>query len=131
MYLTTYKPFDNLIDNFFSLEKTKNTFEPKANIYEDDKSYHIDLELAGVNKKDIKIEIKEGALSIKGEKEKKIKEPNRIESFYGKFERSFNLGDEVEEASIEANHKDGILSITLPKREEVKEKKLIKKIEIK
>ena len=131
MYLTTYKPFDNLIDNFFSLESSKNAFEPKANIYEDDKNYHLDLELAGVNKKDIKIEIKEGTLLIKGEKEKKVKEPNRIESFYGKFERSFNLGDEVEETSIEASHKDGILSMTLPKREEVKERKLIKKIEIK
>lgn len=96
------------------------TFQPKVNIAEDDKAYYIDAELAGVKKDHIKLEYHDDkTLTISAEKHEESKESrknyHRIESSYGSFFRSFYLPDNVDNKSISAEMKDGILKLVLPK----------------
>ncbi|MDD3187370.1 MAG: Hsp20/alpha crystallin family protein [Bacilli bacterium] len=100
----------------------------KCDIYEKDNLIHIELDVPGFDKNDINIELSKGNLIVTAKKEK-IEEENkkyyrRERSFYGKYSRSFYLGD-VEEDKIEASFKDGILVITVPKEATKENKKLI------
>jgi HSP20 family protein len=82
------------------------------------------VELPGLDKKSIHVEVKENVLTLKGERKfvKGIKEEqyHRIERYYGKFIRSFNLPSSVEKDKAEARFKDGILRVTLPKSQKIK-----------
>ena len=119
--------FDNLFDNFFSdfsldfprSDLIETSFKPRVNICEDEKSYQIEAELPGVKKEDIEVEFANNLLTIKAErkeeKEKKDKNYHRVESFYGTFQRSVNIPNPIEEDKINAEFKDGMLQIELPK----------------
>ncbi|MBT8141541.1 MAG: Hsp20/alpha crystallin family protein [Gammaproteobacteria bacterium] len=106
-----------------SLSKLMNFDEadwiPAAEITEDDKEFLVKLEVPEVKKKDMKVEVVNGALCISGERkyEKKDKKLHRVERYYGSFERSFSLPDNVDPASVKAESKDGVLSIHLKKTE--------------
>ncbi len=108
-------------------------FIPAVNTREADDAYYIEVELPGVKKEDINIDIDENTLTISGER--KIKEEHKddtfykVESYYGKFERSFALPEDADPEHIEAEFKDGILEIRIPKKVQVENKP--KKIEIK
>lgn len=101
---------------------------PRVDVLESKEAFVIKAELPGVNKSDVKITLRENLLTIKGEKkqEKEEKENNfhRIERSYGSFERAFSLPAGVKSDKIDAAYKDGILTITLPKVEEVKPKEI-------
>ena len=137
MYLTKY--FPNPISSFFDRDFEKDFFDeetlftPKANITANDKGYTLSVDLPGVNKKDVSIEVKDNTLTVKGERkeEKKDKKDGytRYESTYGKFERIWNV-ENIDTNEIKAEHKDGILSIELPKKQELIEKDEVKKIEV-
>ena len=75
---------------------------------------------------EIRVAIENGILSIEGERkseaEQKDKDYHRVERLYGRFVRSFNLGSSVDDSKINANYKDGVLEITVPKVEKVKAK---------
>ncbi len=127
------RPFlPSFFEDDFKLED-KEFFSPKANIIENEKSYLIDLELPGVKKEEVDIIVKDGLLSVRGEKKKQVKEKEEnysfFESYFGSFERSWRL-DNVEQGKIAADFKDGVLKLTLPKKEEVIEKEKVKKITI-
>jgi HSP20 family protein len=114
----------DLLDSFFkdSVFDNKNgKFSPAADIAEDEKAYFLNITLPGVNKEDVKIEINEKILSISGEKklqkEENGKKYHTIESYQGSFKRSFKLPENVNTEAIEAEYKDGILNITVPKQE--------------
>ena len=106
---------------------------PAVNISEDDKEYVIKAELPEVDKKDVKIGVEDGVLSIQGErtkeKEEKGKKFHRIESSYGSFFRSFTLPENVAEDKLTADFKDGILFVHLPKTEKPKPKAIEVKVE--
>lgn len=99
-------------------------WRPAANISETDKEYVIRAELPEVEKKDIEVSEHEGVLTLKGERrlerEDKSEKVHRIESFYGRFARSFALPPDVDESRIAAEAKDGVLTIRLPKSENAK-----------
>ena len=101
---------------------------PAVDIYETDEKMVIKVELPGLKKEDIDIEVRDSTLTLKGERkfEKEIKRENyhRVERAYGSFQRSFTLPSTVKQEAIEASFKEGILEISLPKAEEVKPKKL-------
>ena len=135
-------PFDNLFDAFFSDDSrmpvlTGNggtfTFTPRIDVKEDDVSYEISAELPGLEEKDIEISIADGSLVLRGEKTSDSEEKEgkyfRQERIYGRFERAFHLPDGVEAEKIEAKFKNGILAITLPKKEEAK--KVVRQVEVK
>ena len=106
---------------------------PAVNIREDEKNYVLDLAIPGIDKKDLKIDMNEDVLTIssemKNESEVSKDGYKRKEFSYSTFCRNFYIPENVNREKIEANYKDGILSVTLPKQEEGKNK-ITRKIEI-
>ena len=108
-------------------------FVPVVNTREADDAYYIEVELPGVKKEDINIDVNEDTLTISGER--KIQEEHKddtfykVESVYGKFERSFSLPEDADIEHIEATSKNGVLEIRIPKKQKIE--KTPKKIEIK
>ena len=96
-------------------------FMPLADIVEREKEYLIKLDLPEVPKEDVKVLFDDGVLTIKGERkvEKEVKgeKVHRTERYYGTFERSFVLPDDVDAKLIKAESKDGVLMIHLPRTE--------------
>ena len=103
-------------------------WEPVCNLKENDESYTLEAELPGLKKEDIKISLKDGILTVSGErkeeKEKKDKHSHIVERQYGSFCRLFTLPEKVSEDKIDASYKDGILKVLLPKTEEAKIKEI-------
>ncbi len=148
MYITKYSPtkeldefrkgfkhFDSFLDNFIenrgSLVKTD--FTPSVNTREGEHAYHVEVDLPGVNKENINVDVKDNIVTISGERKtkKEVKEEDyyKVESSYGKFERSFTLPENVDVENIHAESEDGVLEVVIPKLQEVE--KQSKKIEIK
>ncbi len=123
------KKIDHLFGDFFSefdkgLFKNSHSKEPKVNISEDEKAYHVDVALPGYKKEEVKLNCEHGMLSIEVKKEEK-KEESKKNYYYseyssGSFYRSFQLPSNSNPSKIEAEMKDGLLKITLPKTEENK-----------
>ena len=94
-------------------------FMPLADVIEREKEYLIKVDLPDVRKEDVKVLFDEGVLTIKGErkveKETKGETVHRTERFYGAFERSFALPDDVDQKGIHAESKDGVLPVSLPR----------------
>jgi HSP20 family protein len=92
---------------------------PSVDISETDTAYLIKGEIPGVKKEDVKVTLQDGMLTIKGErqqeKEEKGKKFHRVERSYGSFVRSFRMPDDVDESTIKAEFKDGMLNVTLSK----------------
>jgi len=136
-----YNPFaelEELREQFSKLLNAQETqrdiaFVPTVNTREADDAYYIEVDLPGIEKEDININVDENTLTISGER--KVKEEHKednfykVESVYGKFERSFSLPEDVDTDKIEAEHKNGVLEIKIPKVAKVE--KTPKKIEIK
>lgn len=104
------------------------TWAPACDVFENDNSITIKAELPGVKREDVKVTIENNVLMLKGERkfEDEVKRENfhRVERAYGEFMRSFTLPNYVDAANIKAEFKDGILNLTLPKREEAKAKQV-------
>lgn len=113
-------------------EKSKYDFTPAVNTREGKNAYHIEVDLPGVNKEDIKVDIEEDKIVISGEKKLKeeLKEDNyyKVESFYGSFKRSFTLPEGVDIENIHAESDNGVLEVIIPKldKPEVEKTKRIK-----
>lgn len=97
------------------------TLEPRVNINEDDREYVITAALPGIKKEDVRVHLQDGVLAISGthreEREEKGKNFLKRELGYGSFQRSFILPAGVHPENVKAEHKDGILTIRLPKEE--------------
>lgn len=97
---------------------------PPLNITEDNDNIYVRAELPGVNIEDVDLTISQGSLIIKGERKPEQGRYFRQERPTGSFQRIVNLNVKIENNKISAKMKDGILSITLPKSEEVKTQKI-------
>lgn len=101
-----------------------NDWSPRVDITESDKEFVIKAELPDVDRKDVKVSVDNGVLTIQGErkqeKEEKGKKFHRVERFYGSFTRRFALPDNVNENKIKANCKDGVLTLEIPKTAKAK-----------
>jgi len=99
---------------------------PRSDITETNAAFSITAEVPGIKREDVKINIEDHVLSISGEKNQEKEEKgetfHRIERFYGSFNRSFSLPENVVEDKIEAVFKDGLLTLTIPKVEVKKPK---------
>ena len=97
---------------------------PTVDISETAGEYVIQAELPEVKKDDVKVTLEEGVLTIQGqrrqEKDEKTTKYHRIERSYGTFVRSFSLPDQVNESGVNAEFKDGVLSLHIPKSEMAK-----------
>ncbi|MFB3055602.1 MAG: Hsp20/alpha crystallin family protein [Ignavibacteriaceae bacterium] len=118
--VTRKEGFDEEFDNA--------VWMPLTDIAEDNDNYYLKVDLPGIKKQDVKISYIDGNLSISGErvqdKEAKDKKVHRIERSYGKYYRSFNIPKEIKDDKIKAEFKDGQLTITIPKADEVKPKEI-------
>ena len=105
---------------------------PKCDIYETEGEIVLKAELPEVKKQDVKVNLDGNRLEISGERKlsDEIKRENyhRVERRYGKFVRSFTLPVEVDLAKVNADFKDGILQVTMPKREDAKTKRIEVKV---
>src|SRR6202795_1412194 len=100
------------------------TWAPAVDIYETENELVLKADLPDVNEKDIDIRVENNMLTVRGERkfEQQVKEENylRIEGTYGSFSRSFGLPNTVSTESINAGYKNGVLTVTMPKRAESK-----------
>jgi HSP20 family protein len=142
MTLMRWKPFGDLVsmqgrinrlfdDAFSGLGKDQENFAdwyPATDIYETKDDYVFKLEVPGLAKDDVNVELNNNTLTIKGEKKenKEVKKDDyhRVESFNGSFTRSYTLPRNVDAKKIKANMKDGILELHIPKAEEAKPKSI-------
>ncbi len=144
-YLNKWEPFrdmlslradmDRLFKAFFGgiPEEKEGFWTPVVDIEEDNDNIIVRAELPGMKKDEIRVSVHGSVLSVSGERkqesETKDKTFHRIERYYGKFIRNISLPSEVEANNVKASYKDGVLSITLPKPESKKPKKI--EVEIK
>ena len=107
-------------------------WSPAVDILEQDDSFVLEAELPGLKKDDVKISVQDNILTLRGEKKDEQKESKkgylRIETNYGSFTRSFTLPTTINSSKIEAEFKDGILKIQIPKAEEAKSKMIEVKV---
>jgi len=99
---------------------------PKYDVKETDKCYVMSFDLPGVKKENLNIEVKDGVLTVCGERKSDVTHEGTLERFYGNFTRSFSLPDHVDGEKIGAHYEDGVLYVALPKTEA----KAGKKVEI-
>jgi len=149
MSLVKFDPFRNfslltnrmnsMLDEFDTDRTFSNRsgFNPSIDVHEDEKTITLEAEIAGVKKDDIKVSINDGnVLVLKGTKTRENKTEDekdgttflRVERSFGEFTRSFMLPDNVDTDSINAEFKDGLLKVTLDKKEPEKPKELEVKI---
>jgi len=107
-------------------------WSPLVDITEDDKEYVVKAEIPEMKKEDIKINVHDDVLTITGErkyeKEEKGKKYHRVERAYGSFMRSFTLPEDADGTKVNAEYKDGVLKVRLPKSEKAKPKSIEVKI---
>ena len=127
MLITPYNPFKEIreLENrlfgraMSGPEESVATFTPKVNTREGEFAYHVDVDLPGVKKEDINVDIKDNVLTVSGERrlkeEVKEKDYYRVETSFGKFSRSFTLPDNVDAENIEAKADNGVLEVVIPK----------------
>jgi len=130
---------DKFFDDFYTpVRKEENTlskfFTPRVDIKENTDHYEITAELPGVKKEDLHLHLEDGVLTIEAETRQEDKEEAegriiRQERRYGKYARSFSLGDSIQEQDIDAAFEDGVLKIKAPKVTETAPQK--RRIEIK
>jgi HSP20 family protein len=101
---------------------------PSVDVSETEDAYVIEADLPGLDKKDIELSVHDTVVTIKGErkseKEEKGDKYHRIERSHGVFQRSFNLAGGFDGEKVEADFRNGVLRVTLPKREEAKPKQI-------
>lgn len=125
--------FPSLIDEFLGRDLLDSAFAsetgistPAVNVIETGEDYRIEVAAPGLDKKDFTIDLDGRMLTISSQKEYKKEDKDerfmRREFGYTSFSRSFSLPESIDAEKIKANHKDGILHITIPKREEAKQK---------
>ena len=118
---------DDFFDDFAPMPRMPK-FDMKCDIYEKGGNVHIELDVPGFDKKDIKLDVEDGVLTVEATKnnehEDKDKNYYRKERVYGSFKRQFNVGN-IKENDINAKFNNGVLEISFPKEEKKETKKFI------
>lgn len=111
-----------------SLLNQRRTWSVPVDIHESNDNYEISLDIPGVEKKNVNVEIDNGLLWVRGSREesavRRESKVHRTEKFYGEFSRSFKLPEDIDEEKIEAKFEHGVLQLTVPKTEAKKPKKI-------
>src|SRR5437667_53018 len=130
--LKEMEELQNRLSGLFGRAPVRRKNGEQESITEDDKEYLIKAELPEVKKDDVKVAVENGVLTISGErkseKEEKNRKYHRIERAYGSFERSFIVPDDADADKVNAEFKDGVLKVHLPKSEKAKPKQIEVKV---
>ncbi|HYK89604.1 MAG TPA: Hsp20/alpha crystallin family protein [Acidobacteriota bacterium] len=127
----TTRFFEDFFNDFpfgSSLLPTGDQWTPAVDVLEKDGNLILRAELPGIEEKQIELKLEGNVLTLKGERkmEKDEKKSNyhRVESFYGSFSRSFSLPDTIDRDNIKAEFKNGVLSVTIPQKPEVRPREI-------
>jgi HSP20 family protein len=122
---------NRLFNDFFgraSQDQNLTTWAPAVDIYEGEHELVVKADLPDIKPEELDVRVENNILTIRGERkfEKKVDEKNylRVERAYGSFARSFSLANTVNSEAIKADYKDGVLTLSIPKREEAKPKQI-------
>ena len=149
MFVTRYNPNNNMREfrrgfnllnsmlddmNEYKPLSTVGDFTPSINTREGEFAYHIEVDLPGVKKEDIDVQVEDKLLKVSGERKtsEEVKEENyyKVESSFGSFSRSFTIPEDADVENIHAESTNGVLEVVVPKLESTKVDK-VKKVEIK
>lgn len=125
-----FNDFDRVVNSFGRLRSGQpDMFNPSCDIHESENHFLISLDMPGVKKEDINIEVKDNQLRISGERRRDVESEqnersHRHERTYGRFERMFTVPRNIDASNIEAEYDNGVLNIALPKAEESKGKNI-------
>ena len=123
-----FRNFANAFPGVFDSDAAETNRSPKVDIFDDGANFVLSAELPGVTKEDLEIDVKDNRLTIKGEKKLENKTEKegylRVERSYGVFERTFFLDENVDRENIKADYKDGVLRLTLPRKQDEPSKKV-------
>ena len=126
--MNVFDDMDTMIHSFFNTDwnfpvRDTRNWSPAVDVKETDNSFVLTADIPGLTKKDIKVNVDNGKLSISGERTYETDQENDNyhyrERRFGTFDRSFNLPDTVDEEKISASFKIGILNVSLPKHENI------------
>ena len=113
------------VSGYFSQEELGTTV-PAINLIETDDAYEVEVAAPGMSKEDFKVNLGDESITISADKESSTEDSGRNykkrEFNYAKFSRSFSIPEEVDTSMVKASYEEGILTITLPKKEEFKTK---------
>ena len=127
-----FRLFEDTVNQVFNQPSTARPWTPAVDIQETENEVVLKADLPDVNEKEIDIRIEDGTLSLKGERKfnKETKEGgfHRIERSYGSFARYFALPDSVNPEAVRAEYKNGVLTVSLAKKEAAKPKQI--KVEV-
>ena len=124
------RDFDRLIDRFGTNDMATAAWAPAVDVRETGDTILVDVELAGLRPEDVDVRVENGVLTVSGEKKSEIQEGTEgssyhlVERRYGRFERSFTLPRTVDADRVEANFSHGVLTISLPKAEGAKPRRV-------
>ncbi len=126
LHHNTFNPWSDA-DRLFGTLRNEASWAPAFDIEETDAAYVLRGDIPGMPQKDIEVRIEDGVLSLRGERKPPEAPPrfSRRERPHGKFLRRFRLPDEVDADGVKASYVDGVLELTLPKREPVDTSRLI------
>lgn len=128
-----FRTFQDAVNRMLSEPRSQRPWTPAVDILETENELVVKADLPNVDMKDIHVEIENGTLTLKGERkfEKEEKETgyHRIERSYGSFARYFSLPDTVEADKVKAEYKNGVLTVTLPKKEIAKPRSIKVQVE--
>ena len=118
----------NLSRNFSDENMARGTWNPSVDIFETKDQVVLEAELPGMKREDFELSVENNTLTLKGErkfeKQEQTDNYHRVERSYGSFVRSFTLPQTVNAEGAAAEYKNGVLRVSLPKREEVKARKI-------
>ena len=126
--MNVFDDMDTMIHSFFNTDwnfpvRDTRNWSPAVDVKETDNSFVLTADIPGLTKKDIKVNVANGKLSISGERTYETDQENDNyhyrERRFGTFDRSFNLPETVDEENISASFKNGILNVSLPKHENI------------
>ena len=122
---------DQLFNHFFSEAEPQQELSrwmPQLNVSETDGEYEVSLDVPGMTPDAFDVELRQGYLWITGERKSEHEEGgktwHRVERSYGSFQRSVHLGDDVNPEQVNAEYKDGVLRVTVPKSEKAQTRKV-------
>jgi len=120
--------FENFTEGTGKAQLQAGSFVPPVDVYEDEHSLILKLDMPGVNEEDLDVQLENSTLTVKGERkfEKEEKEENfhRIERRYGSFQRTFRVPSTVDPEHVDAQYDKGVLKLTMAKRAEAKPKQI-------
>tara|TARA_A100001011_G_scaffold400824_2_gene519435 strand:- start:1127 stop:1525 length:399 start_codon:yes stop_codon:yes gene_type:complete len=118
-----FNSMDNIMGRLIDNELYSDFWEPSYDVFTKDKEYIITIDLPGLDKDGINLEIKDQILSISGDRKVNESISDGYHSLkYGKFYKQFNIPEDVQEKNIGAHFKNGVLDVSLPRKKEVKTK---------